>query len=83
MNILQDFIPWIVLLVTVFVFSKLVSWAKKKNAAAITFGALVQMFSPDPFAERTIQVIQQDKKSAEHRKQDDSDGNGDKLNDKS
>jgi hypothetical protein len=80
LEILEDFIPWIVFLLTIFIFSKLISWARKKKTVAITFGVLVQMFSPDPFAERTIEVVQQDKKSAEHRQQDDSDDIDQKSN---
>lgn len=32
------------------------------------FGALVQMFMPDPYVERTITVVQQDKKQQEEDK---------------
>jgi hypothetical protein len=59
------FIPWLALVILVF--SKLFSWAKNKKTSAIVFGALIQMFMPDPYVERTIKVVQQDKKQQEKR----------------
>ena len=43
------------------VFSKLFSWARNRKAGAIVFGALMQMFMPDPYVERTLTVGEQDK----------------------
>lgn len=41
---------------------KLVNWAKQRKAAAVVFGAAVQMLLPDPYAERTIKIVQERKK---------------------
>ena len=71
MQLLTDifylFIPWFALLILLVAFSKLFNWAKKKKASAIVFGALIQMFMPDPYVERTITVVRQDKKQQEKR----------------
>lgn len=60
-------LPWLILVVSVLVFFKLIGWAKKKKTSAVVFGALVQMFMPDPYVERTITVVQQDKKQEDKR----------------
>ena len=54
---------------------KLFSWAKNKKTGALVFGVLVQMFSPDPFVERTVKVVQEDKKQT--NKQQDENGDPD------
>lgn len=38
---------------------KLIKWARKRKAGAVVFGALMQMFLPDPYAERTIKIVQE------------------------
>ncbi len=38
------------------------------------FGILVQMIMPDPYAERTVEIVQEDKK--ETKKQQDENGDG-------
>ena len=63
--------PWILFAGVIFVFSKLFDWAKNRKTGAVVFGALVQMIMPDPYAERTITVVQDEKK--ESRKETDGD----------
>jgi hypothetical protein len=55
-------LPWLILVISVLVFFKLFGWARKKKTSAVVFGVLVQMFMPDPYVERTIKVVQEDKK---------------------
>ena len=74
------FWPWIILLGIVLVFSWLFSWARNKKTGALVFGILVQMIMPDPYAERTVEIVQEDKK--ETKKQQDENGDGDQLDEK-
>lgn len=70
-ELIRLFLPWLTLIVILLVFAKLFSWAKNKKTGAFVFGALVQMFSPDPYAERTIEVVQEDKKQVAGKSQED------------
>ena len=54
--------PWLLVILVAFVFLKLLGWAKNRKTGALVFAALVQMVMPDPYAERTIKVVQEDKK---------------------
>ena len=63
--------PWLLLLAVIFVFRMLFGWAKNRKTGAVVFGALVQMVMPDPYAERTIKVVQEEKK--ESKKETDGD----------
>lgn len=74
-DILSPFYLWFGLALTAVILTKLVSWAKKTKTAVLVLGIFIQMFIPDPYAERTIKVVQEDKK--ETKKQQDN--NGDKL----
>ena len=65
-------LPWLILVISVLVFFKLIGWAKKKKTSAMVFGALVQMFMPDPYVERTIKVVQEDKKKISESEDQDS-----------
>lgn len=60
------FIPWITFLVisiAIIILGKvLISWAKHRKTGAIVFGVLVQMFTPDPYVQRTIETINIEKK---------------------
>jgi hypothetical protein len=49
--------PWIVFVVFALVAKVLINLAKKRRGLAIAFGVFVQMFSPDPFVERTIKTV--------------------------
>lgn len=45
-------------------------WARRQAAAAYIFGALMQTMLPDPYAERTVKVVQEVKQEQkEHKKQ--------------
>lgn len=69
-------LPWLILVVSVLVFFKLIGWAKKKKTSAVVFGALVQMFMPDPYVDRTIKVVQEDKKQKISESEDQDSGFG-------
>ncbi len=55
----------------------LLKFAKKRRGVAIAFGILVQMFSPDPLVERTIETVivekRQIRKQHDGQKLDESD----------
>lgn len=53
---------------------KLTKWAKQRKAAAVIFGAAVQMFLPDPYAQRTIKMVQEEKQE-QPKKQKQKEGN--------
>ncbi len=72
----QPFHLWIGLGCIVFILIKLVSWAKQMKTGVLVLGIFIQMFMPDPYAERTVKVVQEDKK--ETKKQQDE--NGEKPN---
>ncbi|WP_394228535.1 hypothetical protein [Pseudoalteromonas spongiae] len=44
-----------------FLFWKMVGWAKKRKTGAYVFGALVHMVLPDPKIEQTIAIVMQQK----------------------
>lgn len=64
--------PWLLLVVVIFIFKKLIGWAKNRKTGALVFGALVQMIMPDPYAERTINVVQQEEKETKKETDEDS-----------
>ncbi len=76
-TVIYLFIPWLVFGLSGVVFFKLFSWAKKKKTSALIFGALVQMFMPDPYAERTIKVVTQEE--VKKHNQNDTDEEDSKL----
>ena len=45
-----------------FSFSPLIKAAKKQKALAFALGSLVQMVVPDPYVERTIKIVVEQKK---------------------
>ena len=55
------FLPWLIFLVVGFIVvmagKLLLSWAKYRRAGAMIFGVLVQMFIPDPYVQRTIEIM--------------------------
>lgn len=71
----QLYLPWIVFFAMVFTFIRLFQWAMNKKTGAYLFGAMMQMMMPDPYAERTIEVVQQEKKTTKKEQ----DENGDPL----
>jgi len=69
--------PWLVFIVLALVAILLLKFAKKRRGVAIAFGILVQMFSPDPLVERTIETVivekRQIRKQRDGQKLDESD----------
>ncbi len=61
--------PWLVFIVFALIAKLLISFAKKRRGVAFAFGILVQMFSPDPFVERTIETVIVEKRQ-EKKQQD-------------
>ncbi|GAA6172213.1 hypothetical protein NBRC116592_18830 [Colwellia sp. KU-HH00111] len=49
--------PWLVFIVFALVAKVLINFAKKRRGIAVAFGIFVQMFSPDPFVERTVETV--------------------------
>lgn len=56
-------LPWGIFCVIAIAAMKLVKSAKTKKSLAVCFGVLVQMFSPDPYVERTIEMVTVEKKA--------------------
>lgn len=61
--------PWLVFIVFALLAKVLIGFAKKRRGIAIAFGVFVQMFSPDPFVERTVETFIAEKR--QERKQED------------
>jgi hypothetical protein len=64
-------LPWIVLLVIILFARLLLKWAKQQHTGAYVVGAMVQTILPDPYVERTIQVVQHNKKEVKKEKEND------------
>jgi len=62
-------LPWGIFLAFIFIAINLVKWAKKRRSSAYVFGAMVQMLLPDPYVERTIKLVQEDKKVVKKQKE--------------
>jgi hypothetical protein len=72
-------IPWALVGGLIFIFSKLTTMARKASKVAIAVGVLMQMFTPDPKVEQTIQMVVKQKQQAEaQQKQGEVEGEGDK-----
>jgi len=56
-------LPWVIFCVIAVAAIKLVKSAKSKKSLAVCFGVFVQMFSPDPYVERTIEMVTIEKKT--------------------
>jgi len=65
------YLPWVIWLGVCGVFLILWRWAKQKKASAFLFGAVFQMFLPDPQIEKTINFVQEAKQ--EHKEEQDQD----------
>ncbi|MFT5759109.1 MAG: hypothetical protein ACI9LM_003863 [Alteromonadaceae bacterium] len=61
-GLLWAFLPWVIVFILALIASKLMKSAKKRQGSAVAFGALVQMLTPDPYAERTIEMMVVEKK---------------------
>lgn len=66
---LSALLPWLVVTGLCAGFWWLIAAARRRRAAAFMVGAFLQMLLPDPYAERTIEVVQ-DRKKEVVRKQD-------------
>ena len=73
LELVEPFYSWLFFLVLMFIFNKLFLWAKNKKTGALVFGILTQMFMPDPYVERTVQVVQEDKKESKQAEDDSGD----------
>ncbi len=79
-QILMPLIPWIMVGGLIFVMKMLTIQARKASKVAIAVGVLVQMFTPDPKVEQTIQLVVQQKQQNENQ-QGQGEGEGDNRDD--
>ncbi len=59
--------PWFSLLVLIVLAKVLIKWARAQHVGAFAFGAIIQMLLPDPYAERTIKIVQEAKKEVKEK----------------
>jgi hypothetical protein len=64
--------PWFVFSGLSVIAVMLMKLAKKRRGIAIAFAVFVQMFSPDPFVEKTIAMVVSEKRAI--KKQQDEEG---------
>jgi len=74
-QILKQFLiahfPWIMFLLLIRIFIKLVSGARTRKKGIIIVATILQMFIPDPYIERTVKIVQvQTKKQSSNEKQE-------------
>ncbi|WDD97226.1 hypothetical protein [Thalassomonas actiniarum] len=62
---------YLIFLVFTLIAIKLIQWARKQSRAAYAFGAVTQMFLPDPYVQRTIAVVQENKAPVKKQKEHD------------
>lgn len=55
--------PWLVFASLSFIAVILMKFAKNRRGIAIAFAVFVQMFSPDPFVEKTIAMVVSEKRA--------------------
>ena len=67
-ELLLVLLPWFIFFIFGVVATKLVKSAKSRKGAAIAFGVFVQMFSPDPYVERTIEMVTVEKVAPKKQK---------------
>jgi len=63
--------PWLLFTMFIIFCFKMVGWARKRRSSAVVFGALVQMLLPDPYAERTLKQVQEEKQIVKKQKESD------------
>lgn len=68
--VLKLLIPWMIFIGFIGFAWKMVCWARRRKTGAYAFGALVQMVLPDPYIERTIKLVQEDKQQKKQRETD-------------
>jgi len=62
--------PWLVFVMSALIAKLLIRFAKKRRGVAIAFGVLVQMFSPDPYVEKTIETFIVEKRQVKKQQED-------------
>ncbi|MDP2562653.1 hypothetical protein [Psychrobium sp. 1_MG-2023] len=67
----RQLLPWGLFVILIYCWIKLTQWAKKRRTAAYAVGALVQMVLPDPYVERTLQTVKQQKESIKKQNEND------------
>ena len=67
------FLPWIFFAILIQLFAKLLNKTRKRKAGIIILASFIQMFLPDPFAERTIKMEHLQTKKAEKKRDNDKD----------
>jgi len=65
--------PWFVFVGLSIIASVLMAFAKKRRGIAIAFAVLVQMFSPDPFVEKTIAMVVSEKRAIKKQQEREGD----------
>ena len=75
-NLLLALAPWIVFAVLSLLAIILMKFAKKRRGIAIAFAVFVQMFSPDPFVEKTIAMVVSEKRAIKKQQEEDGGGKG-------
>jgi hypothetical protein len=63
--------PWLVFAVLSLLAIILMRLANKRRGIAIAFAVFVQMFSPDPFVEKTIAMVVSEKRSIKKQQEED------------
>lgn len=66
-------LPWVLFVIFIMMSILMVKWAKRRRSSAYVFGAVVQMLLPDPYVERTIKLVQEDKQTVKKQQEDDGD----------
>jgi hypothetical protein len=69
-GLLWAFLPWIIVFILSIIASKLMKSAKKRRGTAVALGALVQMLTPDPYVERTIEMMVVERKQTKRQDED-------------
>jgi hypothetical protein len=54
--------PWLIFLALALIAKFLIKSARKRNTAAVAFGAISQMVLPDPQVEKTIEIVTEAKR---------------------
>jgi len=68
--------PWFVFTGLSVIAVILMKLANKRRGIAIAFAVFVQMFSPDPFIEKTIAMVVSEKRAIKKQQEEDGGGKG-------
>jgi len=61
--------PWFILTLLILIPYQLLVWARKQHVGAIVFGSAMQIMLPDPYAQRTIEIITDQKQELKQEKE--------------